>query len=124
MSGQDRLILLLLKVVLCADVAATLAFIGDYSRLTRWKWVRNPIGRTIVVKDILLVLAFTPSLLSLFVNFSRLTSHIAAWTDIGLFAGIAVTMCWRIAVFERIGRRGGLPRDGHGEKGKSNDAAS
>lgn len=119
---QDRLILLMLKVVLCADVAATLAFIGDYSRLTRWRWVRNPIGRTIVVKDILLVGAFLPSILSLFVNFSRLTSHIAAWADIGLFAGIGACMAWRILVFERISRReGGLPRNGHDSEGKGED---
>lgn len=100
--SQDALIALLLKIVLCANEVAILAFIADYSRLANWH--KNPIGRTIVIKDILLALAFVPAIMSLFFSFSRLTSHIAAWIDIGLFAAIAAVMARRIVVFERIHR--------------------
>jgi hypothetical protein len=102
--SQAAWLVLALKVVLIADVAAVLAFIGDYSRLANW-W-SNPVGRTIVIKDFLLVLAFTPSILSLFFKFSRSSGIAAAWFDISVFAGIAAVMLWRVAVFERIHRRG------------------
>jgi len=105
---QTQWLILALKVVLIADVLAVLAFIGDYSRLAKW-W-SNPIGRTIVIKDFLLVLAFLPSILSLFFRFSRLSSMAAAWFDIAIFSGIAIVMVWRVVVFERMHRHRG--RDG------------
>lgn len=117
---QDQWIIVLLKVVLIADVVAVLAFAGDYTRLAKW-WT-NPVGRTIVIKDLLLVLAFIPSIMSLFFKFSRLTSLAAAWFDIALFIGIAAVMVWRIIVFERIHRRGPpgssnqIPRDSDDER--------
>jgi hypothetical protein len=49
------------------------------------------------------------------VNFNRLTSHIAAWFDVGSFALVPIIMCWRIAVFRRIhkeGRQAELAEDG------------
>ena len=103
---QDALLLLLFKIVITADVAASLLFVADYTRLTRWgAWSRaNPIGRTIVIKSLLLAMALVPSMLSLFFRFNRLTSHVAAWFDIAVFAGIAVVLAWRIAVFERVHR--------------------
>lgn len=100
--GQDSLILLLFKIVLIADLIALAAFTADYTRLAKW-W-RNPIGRTIVIKDLILGAALTPTALSLFWKFNRLTSRIAAWVDVALFALIAVVVAWRIVVFERIHR--------------------
>lgn len=100
---QEQWIVLAFKVALIADVAAVLAFIADYTRLAAW-W-SNAIGRTIVIKDFLLVLAFIPSIMSLFFRFSRLTSLVAAWFDVGIFAGIAAVMVWRIVVFERVHRQ-------------------
>jgi hypothetical protein len=107
---QDELILLLLRIVLIADLAAILAFIADYSRLAPWQ--RNPIGRTIVIKDILLVVILVPTVLSLFFHFSRLTSHVAAWIDIGAFGLIVPVMLWRVVVFERIHREKQEPPGG------------
>lgn len=108
--NETQWITLALKIVLIADVLAVLVFIGDYSRLAKW-W-SNPIGRTIVIKDFLLVLAFVPSILSLFFRFSRLSSVVAAWFDVAIFTGIAAVMLWRVVVFERIHRHRG---DGEGQ---------
>ena len=108
---QDEAIILAFKAVEVASVAAIAAFIGCYSRWARW-W-SNPIGRTIVLKDIALVLVLIPSILSIFIDFNRLTSHIAAWFDIGSFALVPVIMCWRIAVFRKIHKAGKLPQDGN-----------
>ena len=46
-------------------------------------------GRTIVIKDFLLLVALIPSVLSLFVELNRLTSHVAAWLDVAAFGRIA-----------------------------------
>lgn len=102
--SQDQAIILALRVVLVAGVVSIVLFVADYTRLTRWGCWRNPIGRTLVWKDVLLACCLTPSLLSLFWHFSRLTSHIAAWVDIALFGLLAPVMLWRVAVFERIHR--------------------
>ena len=100
--SQDDWILLLFKIVIVADLVTLVAFIAVYTRLAAW-WA-NAIGRTIVIKDLLLGAALTPSVLSLFLKFNRLTSHIAAWVDIALFAGIAVVMVWRCLVWGKIHR--------------------
>lgn len=109
---MSELLVLLFRVVIIADLVALAAFVGDYTRLARW-WA-DPIGRTIVVKDLLLGAALTPSVLSFFLRFNRLTSQVAAWIDVGLFAGIAVVMVWRIVVFEKFHRAHRPPRDGDG----------
>lgn len=102
--SQEDLLLLLFKIVLVADLVTLAAFIADYTWLTRWGAWRNPIGRTILWKDVLLGAALTPSVLSLFLKFNRLTSRIAGWVDLGLFAAIALVMVWRIFVWHRIHR--------------------
>ena len=101
---QDAVILLCFKVVEVTSVVAILAFIACYSRWAAW--LRNPIGRTIVLKDIALVLVLIPSILSIFVDFNRLTSHIAAWFDVGSFALVPVIMVWRTFVFWKIHKAG------------------
>ena len=102
--SQDQVIVLLFRIITIADVAAIAAFIACY---TRWApWWRNPIGRTLVIKDILLVLILVPSIMSLFFQFNRLTSHIAAWADIALLGLLVPVMAWRIAVFGRIHQQG------------------
>lgn len=97
----------LLKAVLIADIAAIVVFVADYSRLAPW-W-RNPVGRTIVVKDLFLLFVVALTTLSVFFRFSRLTSQVAGWLQIGGLAAMALTMLWRVVVFERIHRR--APRD-------------
>lgn len=101
---QDQWIAVAFKVTLIADVASVLVFIGTYSVLAAW-W-RDTIGKTIVIKDILLVLLLIPSLMSLFFRFNRLSSHIAAWVDVGLFTLMAGVMAWRCVVWVRIHRHG------------------
>jgi hypothetical protein len=113
--NQDHLIVLLFRVMLIVDETVIIAFIVQYTVLAPW-W-KNAIGRTIVIKDMLLALAFVPSLLSLFINFSRLTSRVAAWLDLAMFAGIAVAMAWRIVVWNRIQRQKADKDAGQGDGG-------
>ena len=101
---QDNVILLAFKVVEVASVVTIAAFILCYSRWAAW--FRNPIGRTIVLKDFALILVLLPSILSIFFSFNRLTSHIAAWFDVGSFALVPIIMCWRIFVFRKIHKAG------------------
>lgn len=101
---QDQLISLAFKVVELASVVTIAAFVAYYSTVANW-WA-NAIGRTIVIKDIALILVLIPSILSIFFSFNRLTSHIAAWFDIGSFGLVPVIMIWRIIVWRRIHRDG------------------
>jgi hypothetical protein len=110
--SQDALLLLLVKITLIADIVSIAAFVGDYSRLARW-W-KNPVGRTIVIKDLFLLALIALTTLSVFFQFSRLTSRVAAWAQIGLLAAMAVTMAMRIVVFEKIHRRKGGDEHGNG----------
>ena len=97
---QDQWIILAFKVVEIAAVVTIGAFIAVYTRYARW-W-RNAIGRTIVIKDVALILVLLPSILSIFFSFNRLTSNIAAWFDVASFSAIPVIMCWRILVWRKI----------------------
>ena len=108
---QDQVVLLCFKVVEIASVVTIGAFIAYYSKAAAW-W-SNPIGRTIVIKDIAIILVLLPSILSIFFHFSRLTSHIAAWFDIGSFALVPAVICWRIVVFRKIHQAGGSASDGN-----------
>jgi hypothetical protein len=101
---QDQAIVLAFKVVEVASLVTIIAFVACYSRWAAW--FRNPIGRTIVLKDIALVLVLIPSILSIFLSFNRLTSQIAAWFDVGSFALVPIIMVWRIAVFRKIHKMG------------------
>jgi hypothetical protein len=112
--SQDRAIVLAFKVVEIASVVAIAAFIAYYSRAAKW-WT-NAIGRTIVYEGIAIILVLIPSILSIFWHWNRLTSHIAAWLDVGSFALVPVVMVWRTLVFWRIHKAGRLPRNG-GEEG-------
>lgn len=100
--NQDEWLLLLFKIILVADVLAIALFVAQYWWLTRGAMWHNEIGRTIVVKDILLILCLLPSIMSLFFTFNRLTSHIAAWVDVALFGLLAPVMLWRVRVWQRI----------------------
>lgn len=98
--SQDQAIILALKIVLIAGMVSVALFVAVYGYLADWR--RNPIGRTVVWLDILLALALAPSTLSLFFHFNRLTSHVAAWTDIGIFALIAAGMLQRIPLWVKL----------------------
>jgi hypothetical protein len=100
---QDQLIMLLYKIVLIAGEVSVFGFVAVYSALAPW-W-RNPLGRTIVQLDLLIGAAMMLSILSLFFNFNRLTSHIAAWFDMGIFLLITLTLLARIPLFIKMHRR-------------------
>lgn len=114
---SPHLLLLLTKIMLIADMTAIIAFVADYSRLAPW-W-RNPVGRTIVIKDLFLLGVICLVVLSVFFRFSRLTSQVASWMQIILLGAMAVAMLWRIVVFERIHRNGPRPRDSDDRQGGS-----
>ena len=101
---QEQLIVLLLKIVLISGVASIIAFVVQYTILAPW-W-RNPIGRTLVTKDVLLIALFTPSILSVFIHFNRLTSIIAAWVTVALLGLVTPVMIWRMAVWYRMHKEG------------------
>src|SRR5580704_16246557 len=90
---SPALLILLTKAVLIADMVAIVAFVLDYSRLARW-W-RNPVGRTIVIKDLFLLGVISLIVASVFFQFSRFTSEVASWIQIALLGGMAVAMLWR-----------------------------
>jgi hypothetical protein len=104
---QDAAILLAFKVVEVASVVTIATFVACYTWWTRGKCWTNPIGQTIVLKDLALVLVLIPSLLSIFIDFNRLTSHIAAWFDVASFGAVPVIMTWRIVAWRRIHKNGG-----------------
>lgn len=106
---QGQWLILAYRVALIADLVTILAFIAQYTRLAKW-W-RNPIGRTIVIKDILLVLILMPTAMSLFLNLNRLDSIVIGWVDACLLGLLAPAMIWRIVVWQRMhaGGKGGGP---------------
>jgi len=75
------------------------------------KWWTDEIGRTLVIKTLLVAGLLVPTAMSLFFDFNRLTSHIAAWADVVLILAITPVMIWRSAVWLKIGRKR-LPGDG------------
>jgi hypothetical protein len=111
--SQDQWITLCFKVIEVSALVTITGFVACYSWWARW--YRDPVGRTIVLKDIALALVLIPSILSIFFSFNRLTSHIAAWFDVGSFALVPVIMVWRVVVFRRIHRDGMAPRAGTGD---------
>lgn len=116
---QDQVLILVLKVVLISAAVSIAAFVGIYHRLTHGGVWGNEIGRTIIWKDVLLLACLLPSIMSLFLHFSRLTSHVAAWTDIALFGLITPAMWWRSWVFARI--HNGKEEAGGGEQAPDGD---
>lgn len=106
--NQPQTIIDFLRVAVFAVEFSVLLFIVQYTRLAPW-W-KDQIGRTIVLKDILLFLALIPTTLTLFFNFSRLDSTVSAWIDIGIFFLIAVVMIWRTIVWQRIHDTGNVPK--------------
>lgn len=99
---QDQLIIDLFKADLIADVIGVVLFVVVYAMLAPW-W-RNPIGRTLVMMDILIGLGLLPSVMSLFFHFNRQASLIAAWFDVADFAAIAIVLFLRIPLWIRLHR--------------------
>ena|SRR6185437_2005961 len=107
--NQEALIILFFKISIISVIVSAVGFILLYTKLAPW-W-KSPIGRTLVWKDILLVLALIPSALSLFLKFNRLTSTVAAWFDVGDFFLISAVLVARCKVWVNIHRKGKDPTD-------------
>jgi hypothetical protein len=101
---QDQVIILCLKAALIAGFASLVAWVAVYHVLTRGSWRRNPIGRTLVVKSLLIAGLFVPTALGLFFQLNRFDSRIVAWTDVVLIGAVSPVMCWRCIVFAKLGR--------------------
>lgn len=104
---QTQAIILAFRATEVAAVASIIAFVAYYTYLAPW-W-RDPIGRTIVAKDLALVLALIPGILSIFLHMSRSTSYVVAWIDVGMLAAITGVMAWRIAVWHQIHKKNQRP---------------
>lgn len=102
---QDQAVILALKIVLISGFASLTAWVAVYTKLTSWGAWKNPVGRTLMVKSLLLAAALVPFTLSLFFTFNRLTSHIAGWVDVALIGAITPVMLWRCLVWVRLSRK-------------------
>lgn len=114
---QSQLIILLLKIGLISGLAALVAWVTVYLRLTRGNAWHNPLGRTLIVKSLLIAGLFVPQILSLFFHLNRSGSRVVAWADVVLIGAVTPAMCWRIQVWLRLARPGRLPRNGNGGGG-------
>jgi len=99
---QDGLIILLLKIGCVSGFVSLVGWIGIYTWLAKW-W-RNPIGRTLVAKSLLLAALLVPTILSLFFHLSAATSERMAWVDVVLIGMIAPVMIWRSVVWIRVSK--------------------
>lgn len=81
------------RIVIAEDLAAIIAFIVQYSVLAKW-W-RNPIGATIVVKDLLIVVVLAANAIEVFAP----PSLALEWVVVLITGLIGPVMVWRMAVF-------------------------
>lgn len=108
---QASWIILALKVACVTGVLSLTGWVVQYHLYTHGKWRKNPIGRTLVTKTLLIAALLVPTALSLFFHFNRLTSYAAGWIDAVLIFLITPVMLWRMAVWHRLHKEG---RDGTG----------
>jgi hypothetical protein len=85
-----------------------------YTRLAKW-W-HNAIGRTLVVKTLLIAGLFVPTGLSLFFHFNRLTSFVAGWVDVTLIGAVTPVMIWRTVVWLKEAHTGKPGPEGIGDE--------
>lgn len=110
--SQDQWIILLLKIGCIAGFISLTGWVVIYTRLAKW-W-KNPIGRTLVSKTLLVAGLLVPTTLSLFFNLNRLTSHIAAWADVILIGAITPVMTWRSIIWLKVGKGREIPGGDNG----------
>lgn len=92
-----------LKVGVIAGFISLVGWVAVYTRLAKW-W-HNAIGRTLVVKTLLIAALLVPTGLSLFLHFNRLTSYVAGWVDVALIGLITPVMIWRTVVWVKESRK-------------------
>ena len=101
---QDSLIILCLKIGVISGFVSLVTWVAVYSYLAQW-W-HHPLGRTLVVKSLLIAALLVPTALALFLHLSGRGSRIVAWADVVLIGAIAPTMTWRIWVWLKLDRTG------------------
>jgi hypothetical protein len=91
-----------LKIVLISGLFSLLQWVFIYSMLAPW-W-HNNIGRTLVIKTVLIAMLFVPSILNLFFHLNAATSYAMGWVDVCLIGAVTPVMIWRTVVWLRIER--------------------
>lgn len=97
--------ILALQIALVVLVSGLVVFVADYTRLTRGACWHDPVGQTIVIKDLLLAASLAPVLLAAFFHLSVLGNEVGSWILIGFWFLGGAAMYWRAIVFELIARR-------------------
>jgi hypothetical protein len=87
-----------LKAACICGFVSLIGWILLYTRLAPW-W-RNPIGRTLVAKTLLVACLLVPSTLALY--FPTLNHVLVSWLDLVLIGLITPVMIWRSAVWIRL----------------------
>jgi len=100
---------LALKVALVVSVSGMAVFAVEYTRLTRGRCWRDPIGLTLLLADFFSAAGLVPLLLAEFFRLSPLGNVIAAWVLIGFWFLSGVAMYWRTLVFRAEHRKGRPP---------------
>lgn len=90
--------MILARIFLCTSLAASLAWTVDYSMNGAW---RNPVGKNLIVKTLIIVGLLTVSALASFFRLSPFWIMVIRWADLGLIAVIGPVMVWRMRVFRK-----------------------
>lgn len=101
---QDQWLTLVFKVSLISGFISIVFWIALYTALAPW-W-RNSIGRTIVIKSVIIAMIFIPTMLSLFFNLNRFDSRITGWVDAILIFLVTPAMIWRSIVWWKLHKDG------------------
>lgn len=89
-----------LRISELSVIVIILLFLAQYTAYSPW-W-RDPVGRTIVIKDGVMLLIALPAVLSVWFNFNRFGSHAAGWVQVGALLGATVIMLWQVAVWYQV----------------------
>lgn len=111
---QEQAIILAFKIAVITGFLSLVGWVVVYTRLAKW-W-KNAIGRTLVVKTLLIAALLVPTALSLFLRFNRLTSYVAGWVDVSLIGLITPVMIWRSVVWIKESRTDKPGPEGVGDK--------
>lgn len=106
MTQADWLILAL-KIACCYGFLSLTVWVIQYTRYTRWAAWHDPLGRTLMVKSLLIAGLLLVSILSLFLHLNRLTSEAAGWVDVALIGAVGPVMTWRILVWRKAHKHDG-----------------
>lgn len=90
----------LFRAALCVALAGSLMWVAEYSLRRGW---RNPVGRNLLAKTVIICCLLLISLLASLLHFSRGGLEVLFWCDLALIAAIGPVMAWRMAVFRRVG---------------------